>query len=752
MDYSGNVDIKVWAEINGFIEVYDGVGDKNLLTPSENLIFHLQKLNVLNTDYGFCSVFYTERSYIVSYHFYAADKHKILERRDTVISIVIRRGYRIVHPFAVLSQLRKKYEGILSNQSTIKELGFNVLQVLDSWKHDILENIEKDDMQPLINLPGKVINKGYVVCQNMLEIKTYLDYPLRVDFRGFKMMLFLLKNVADNTDFTPLLSNFLHIKVKLIYSRTFAVYFPAYQDAPIANIASLDEELDFQFEKQNCCPIHLQGKYSEHMSDWKILPTDEKTGYIIGLQFEEKEYRYRIDVKFIDLKGGEQKAQSVNTWLSPSSGKILCEDNDYWLVLKGSENEQLSHLEFRSDRDNYRVGKWTLSGNVINITIDEVFLFKVAELKKYIYDKYKFTPEIFLSVKKRWLACNDDRVSLKGAPQDYRIRISGSPDYQEAEFSMGDANLTGIRLIRKPDLSFNFRFKGAIQEWLEASDRRYLILSEVRSDSDIPLEFKLNLSRNMLKMPVSSITKKYCLKAPGFKDKCIVLNEKNTDIEVEMRLIWWRKIQRLCGMALFVGLSFGLFLGYIAGCLWYPMFSDKVIVTEDELEEGGIEELKPVESDASTYSTPVSYYNDSLQNEGDFSTVDDKSSEPSTPVVTSAPVAVEKQMSPKLTKLMEKLKGIEYTNGDIAKAKEQARKEGSLKKNFKFFEEVQFALNVVAIPNVRIASYVKRKLGKCTELSSEQKSAIEKIVEDELVYNSDARSFNTIKEMYEIYK
>ena len=752
-----DIEIKIWANPQGFTELTMNMSSC-IFTKKEKDFFNPDSYDSLAIN-EYYSIFYAKESYVVNYHFlWKTEINPKLDFRGSrqIISVAIPRGYKFGNLtdsastsqqtgiWHIIKDLKRNYENFLREIKDINILPGAVSRKVGDWISHYSQMLTEDDMQPVINLPGKANLRGYVFYKSDEELQQFLEVPVRSGFKGAYIMFFL---PYSQNGYGNILNLFTYFDEPPKFTRTFAVYFPSYQDAPIANIISLDEMLDFLFEKQYCEPIHLTGKYSEHMSDWKITPTDDRTGYRIGLQFQEKECRYKLNVKFIDLKGDEQKALSVNNWLFPSSGMILWEDNDYWLVLKGSENEQLSHIEFRSDRDNYRVGKWTLSGNVINITIDEVFLFKVAELKKYIYDKYKFTPEIFLSVKNQWSACNDDRISLKGTPKDYRIRISESPDYQEAEFLMEDANMTNIRLIKKPDISFNFRFKGAIQEWLEASDRRYLILSEVRSDSDIP-EFKLNLSRNILKMPVSSITKKFCLKAFGFKDKCIILNEKNTDIEIEMQLVWWKKLLGCRLLYLFVG----LLLGYIAGCLWHPVFSDKVIVPENEPEEGGIEKLKPVESDDSTYSTPASYYNDSLQNEGDFSTVDDKSSEPSTPVITPAPVAVEKQMSPELTKLMEKLKGIEYTNGDIAKAKVQAGKEGFLKKNSKFFEEVQFALNVVVVSNKRNAAWVKGKLSKCTELSSEQKSAIGKIVEDELVYNSDTSGFNTIKDMYENYK
>ena len=778
-----DIEIKIWAEINGFMEISDGVGDKSLLMPSELREYNVEGLNNLNSDIGFCSVFYATNSYIVGFHFLSTDKRKLLEHRDTVVAVVIRRGFKLVHLFAALSLLRKKYETVLANQDKskgIRELGFDILQELPSWEEELNSQLEYDRMQPIINLPGTVKAKGYVSCKTSMEISSYLEYPLRTDLKGAQLMLYLPKDMVENSKHKTVLNSFQPVSLELIYHPKFVVYFPAYKEEPIAVISSLDEELNFTFEKQYCTPIELKGRYIDHISDWKIQKTSDNAGYNIGLQFEEQEFRYNVYVLLNNLNRQRVNAKNIESWLVPSIGRIETDGNGCWLILRGAENNSVTQVTFSSNREDYLILNFSFSHNIINLIVEEVFYFDVPGLKREIERKYNFSPKVYYSQNNQQWKPLEMKTPFKGNKQEYKVKILGSEEYDAATFSM-TKDFNSIELKRKPALKLTILFEGEIRKWLETDEKRGILLQtrldskEARSKKkllmdSLRLRFFVNLSNSELELPPFKFAEFY-FEAPGFKTEYKMLSANTNKLILDMQLVWWKKIWKTKLTYALIG----IFVGFGLGVIFHYFFvdapkreqpitpisaidsynnsvdSDDTIEAsnhrEDSNSEGSNLPQQQMESVPSQEQDSVANPKKSMDSEAPNRP---SSHSPSVNQPSESPSTG--KTSYELFALLRKLKGIDYTHGDLSKAKEMAKNEGQFKKHEQLFRDCEFALHVATVGKMRSASFVKRQLRKHPTLHPEQIRAIMKIIEDEDVFNCDTKSYMTIKRMLDAYK
>ena len=753
------IEIKIWANPQGIAEVTRKL-PSIIFTEDEKSMFSPDSYDPFTIP-DFFSIFYARISYVVSYHFYLTGSKMPFRDNRTVLSVAIPRGYVIDNLVDVFTQLKIKYEDLVNQLNDINGLTDALAYMVPQWIDEYSPQLKSDELQPRINIPGTTNAKGYVLWKNSTVLKQYLKAPVRMDFNGASLMLLL--PIGAEQSYAAFLKSFEHVNAEPEYRPKFSVYFPAYKTDAIAVISSLDEELNSTFEKQYCTPIELKGRYINHISDWKIQKTSDNAGFKIGLQFEEQEFRYNVYVLLNNLNRQRVNAKNIESWLVPSIGRIETDGNGCWLILRGAENNSVTQVTFSSNREDYLILNFSFSHNIINLIVEEVFYFDVPGLKREIERKYNFSPKVYYSQNNQQWKPLEMKTPFKGNKQEYKVKLLGNEEYEETLFSMAK-DFNSIEIKRKPGLKLTILFEGEIRKWLEADERRNVTLLEntdadrkPSGNKDVPIELSVNLSNNVLELPPFNGNKQFCFKAPGFKTEYRALGANTNELKIVMELVWWKRIWKVKLTYVLIG----IFLGYILGCLLPLSFlnNSKGEQPDPSNITDTISVSAPVDSSdiETTYgpSSPGVGVNsgesEPLQQsteKGKFQQgtnpqiISGNQDPKETPSSTSTP-----STSPELTALMQKLQGIDYTHGDLAKAKELAKNAGQLKKNEQFFKDCEFALSVATSSTNRSASFVKNQLAKHSTLQPDQITAIKKITEIDDVFNSDNKSYKTIGEM-----
>lgn len=743
-----NIEIKIWANPQGFAEVTRKLPSV-IFTEEEKQLFNPDSYDGLKVN-EYVSVFYAQQAYVVSLHFFVSSKLHFRDER-TILSVIIPRGYKLLNLYDVLTDLKRKYEQMLDERLTdINDLVNTLSQEVPTWMAEYSEEdkLVVDDLQPAINMPGRqTAARGYVAFDGQDALRAFLDAPLRLDFKGASIMLFIPRSVVDDVSSQLNFLGILPVNAEPKYTPKYSMFFPAYQDTPIAIISSLDEELNKRFEKPYCKPIVLIGRYSDHLNEWKIERTPDRTGYTIGLRFEEQEQSIPIQLTFVDLYGRQANPRNVETWLIPSIGTICPSGNGYELVLRG---EQIAiakeEVTFNTNREEFLLSKVSIDNSgSFNIYVEEVFYYDVSLLKETIQRNYGFLPIVYYSDHGNWKRL-DARMPFKGNRKDYKLVIQESDGYKEAIFAM-DKPLNNVRLEEKKGNIVQIEFVGEIRSWLKANEYNAVTVLIDRGLYESQGAVLLNLKDNFLKLPPKAKSPvNYQFKARGFKTKYDTIDPKAKEpVKLNMERVWWTKLLRSRKAIAFAALFIGFFLGF-----YYNKFSLNEMEKELKKKDDIILRLRQQVQDLSHgQDVDVSEYK---QNEDNADPEEGTKSSPGGTDQQQEPtqqVKQEPKPSTELANQLEKLKGIEFTRTDLDNAKKKAEAEGLAEQNKKLFEACEFALGVVS-GRSKSADYVKKRLSD-KSLTTVQKNAILDIISDREVYNSDNKTYATLKAMLDVF-
>lgn len=700
------IEIKIWANPAGFAPVTRQLPSV-IFTEEENKNgFNPDRLDPIKTSEYF-SIYYAQQSYVVSYHFYVTVRkvfppgHDFRDKR-TVLSVAIPRGYSFengaqTNLAVVLGELKNKYEELVNSLSSVNDLT-NALGIKGKeWIAEYSRMLVKDEMQPIINLPGTPRVMGYVVYRTSDELRQFLEAPVRMEFKGASLMLLLPEEAAQQ--YSSLLRSFAYVKAEPKYSPKFSVYFPAFQEVSIAIISSLEESIDKVCEKPECEPIHLKGKYADHMYDWKMQLRSDKTGYTIGLQFSPKIYRYRINLDFVNAQNRREEKKDVDRWLVPSIGRIEYNDYKWWFVVEGEQNKS-TEWKFSLNKPSYQISQIGLKvNNELYIKVDEWNYFDVPELQRVIHSKYHFMPKVFIRDNRGAWQPKEGKYAYKGNPGDNAVMIDESEGYEKQTFPMS-VDFNSIRLKEKSKVTLNVVFTGEILSWLDADDKRMVTVREWKDDEEKKARKKkhkhsheqadqdsqeqpqpdaqeqndqepsqeINLSKNELTFYLFEREKCIRFKAPGFKPlkKTIQRNEQEIILRMKPTLRRSMLTSRLVHMLLC------LIVGYALGCFFHhPWFDTK-----------GHGAVTPAMADTTVVRDTIYLPEEEIED-------DDTDEQPQE--------EEKKQLSDVVdTKALD---GIEFTHQQLSTAMSKAMTAGIYEDNKAYFDDRNFALNVVTGTN-----------------------------------------------------
>lgn len=296
-----NYEIRIWGNTDKFQELTEAKPSAGLLTPKDVGRLGFKRLQAWNAQ-TFYSVFFGQNSYMLCCHFLVGHKTGIkLNHRMTTLAVIVRRGFRLVEALSNLKRTYFLYQNFIEKNTIPDNKAFQttLLKRVDVWEKELADKIVKDPEQMLVNRE-EYENRGYVSYMLEEQLANYLEEPLRIDFKGACQIMFLHNMFVQKFSSVLFDQKFAAVQSTPKYQKKYALYFPDYNPhQPIMLISSLDEFFTHTFERPGYKSIPLSGRFIDHMDDWIITESADKTYYSIGLMFEPDEARNGNSPKWV---------------------------------------------------------------------------------------------------------------------------------------------------------------------------------------------------------------------------------------------------------------------------------------------------------------------------------------------------------------------------------------------------------------------------------------------------------------------
>lgn len=283
-----NHEIRIWGNTDKFRELTEAKPSTGLLTSKDVERLGFKRLQAWNAQ-TFYSVFFGQNSYMLCCHFLVGHKTGIkLNHRMTTLAVIIRRGFRLEEALSELKRTYFFYQSFIEKNTIpdVKVFQATLLKKVDTWEKELSDKIVKDPNQLLVNRE-EYENRGYVSYMLEEQLSNFLEEPLRIDFKGACQIMFLQNMFVQKFSSVLMDQKFVAVHSIPKCQKKYALYFPDYNpQQPILLISSLDEFFTHTFERPGYKPIPLSGRFIDHIDDWKITESADKTFYSIGLVFE----------------------------------------------------------------------------------------------------------------------------------------------------------------------------------------------------------------------------------------------------------------------------------------------------------------------------------------------------------------------------------------------------------------------------------------------------------------------------------
>lgn len=751
-----NLEIKVWGNPAGFVELTKQL-PSIIFTSEEKLAFNPDGYDACKVR-EFFTIYYTAHSYVVTFHFYAQIRELDFRDKRTLLSVAIPRDYKFPNLLTLYEKLRKEYEKLINEQvSDINQVSEIVSRTILQWELILSEQLQPDPLQPIINLPGRNGALGYVLWANESDLKYYLEAPMRTDFIGASVILLVPNDPTQLESNRAFLNNFQFVRANPLYTPKYSLYFPAIQDTAFAIVSSLDEVVDKVFSTPYFEPITLRGRLRDHITDWKISPTSDRTGYNIGLELKKIIKRYKIDVEFRTMLGTSQKVKDACSWLTPSIGHIEEDNSGIWLVLEGLAIARRNEVNITSNREDYFIQRIErLIDGGMKVYVQEVFYFDVPHLKNLIKYHYDFTPSIKINYQGQWEVKND-REPWYGPKDTIRVKIEESDEYEELQFTMAD-DIEQLKLKKKKGLELPVILGRELQRWMEDNPKARVVVRQFlkKDDNNYTLEAGkrkkkweqvIDLDNLVLNLPTSKIKQDYSFEAQGFKRKTITIYPDCTELRLNLKPKLSHKLRPTKVRLLYfiIGLLMGLAI------VWaYHSLPLKEKTTSKTEKQNGQET-----NNSSQNKNTEEFYNGANDTDQTDNIVDEKKQETQEREQQEGRQSVNNNMrfvpqpSEQLVELIAILDGTAFQKSDLDNAKKQADKENLNKQYNQKFEDCQQILNVCEDKKSRSKITFVKNLLDLKTITDQQKNAINLILEYEESYVALTGKYKSLDEIME---
>ena len=750
MSMENNIfEIRIFANLAGFAEIKFGNTD----TLSAGAL----NKDVLDSKRGLFQagtfvVFYDESVYaIVKLVEAPAEAHY----RDSraYVCVAVRRGARLNEAKQVMDRLEEKF---FKWASQYKE---NVAAALSSGKAELEQmvsvNIERDDDQPVYSVSAQ---QAIVSYGKKEELEDLLNHPFREQFAGLRA-LYILSQEKASEKWSELKGSFKAIiDLSYPYQRTYRLCYP---DGQEETITGLEQEVKRICTCSHCASLTFEGKLEDHMEDWKITLNPEKTIYTIGMEFEPEQKKYTVVTK--DEKGNSYKGMIYKASLGIIQGDTL--------TLKGEEidkfESQRSVLTLQGRSDLEIVEQKVLEDRTqIAVTVKQLYKYDASTLwgivESTVGHKQSIsialvnakTDEVMFNFSKKdlsvYLDLPYDQAAYKvGETNKYKactvfLKSDGTPgEYKPEEIKQGILPKASDKQEKKK-LKVTIRIENQELDWEE---KKVQLNLKYRDSSSVEREdiIFINKSSYSFEIP-SDVLIWFTLQAKGYK-KCTfekdyihrdTPKEGNEDvIPVTFKKLPYKKIAVLVLIPVVC-----LLLGFVLGSLTGKKQVEDIDGGHQYVELSEYQELQE------EYAK-LEQENEKLRDEIESLKENSLPQEPRVGDPTEPEIAsTVPKVSEEKKQLIEKLKGIEFTQADIDKFKQMEPLDDEGKKLIKSCKACFSLLNALPVTKDNKVGKDKAK----EQIESEEGFMFTKYKEITIKSHKDAMNMIILNKYSNAYK
>ena len=283
------------------------------------------------------------------------------------IFLSIQYGYRVRQIWHVFEEISHEIEALaVSYQERFDQaLFFNS----DRLNAMVARYVEKDVNQPQYAFPGR--KKSVVSYETPEQLHALLDNPIRPEFKELGQLVILQKADAAKSWISLQHQGYTAITdIKYEYQPFKLVYPDRHEEI----VAGLEQEVDYECKMFGYQPYHFCGKPEDHLGDWLITLSEDKTTYTIGKSLEPltKEYILvcKMDGKTCQMDGKRKPDSSFQT----NIGRIVGNK----LILTGQEIGQTPTLTLESPE--YKIEGQEIADNEVIVNLKRRFYYNVKAL------------------------------------------------------------------------------------------------------------------------------------------------------------------------------------------------------------------------------------------------------------------------------------------------------------------------------------------------------------------------------------
>lgn len=745
-----NFELRIFANIAGFEEIRFGNPD----TLSAGLVNN----DVLDSKRGMFPtgtfvVFYDEAVYAIVKLVEAPAEAKYRDSR-AYICVAVRRGYRLNNAKQVLDKLDEEF---YKQASLSKEDVANALSKGKAELNRLVNDcIEADSDQPVYPVSA---NQAVVSYQSDEELEDILDHPIRKELANFRALYILSQEVAaakwpvlKDSGFSPI-SGLDHP-----YRRTYLLCYPNGEED---TITGLEQEVKRVCTRSHCAPLTFEGKLKDHVEDWKITLNAEKTVYTIGREFEPERKIYTVVAE--DERGnayaGLTYVASVGTFKEGT------------LVLTGKEIEQRPNLALQN-RPDLKIVAQEVVEDALQIVVkiamknqyDVTTLWEIVENTVGHKQDFSITlvntqtgKEVSKFSKKKLSVYSDlpyDQAAYKvGKTKKYQeCMVFLKSDGTLGEFKLQENESVMLpmdpKISEKKMLKVTIRIENPrLRQELDWEEKKVQLDLKYRDSSYVEREdiIFINKSSYSFEIP-SDVLIWFTLQAKGYK-KCTfekdyihrdTPKEGNEDvIPVTFKKLPYKKIAVLVLIPVVC-----LLLGFVLGSLTGKKQVEDIDGGHQYVELSEYQELQEeyakLEQENEKLRDEIKSLKENSLPQGP------RVGDPTEPEITSTVPKVSEEKK----QLIEKLKGIEFTQADIDKFKQMKPLDAEEKKLIKSCKACFSLLNALPVTKDNKVGKDKAK----EQIESEEGFMFTKYKEITIKSHKDAMDMIILKEYSNAYK
>ena len=448
---NNNIQIRIWANYKDFAEVTERI-----------------PLRILPEDYGkrFSPDSFREvlcenyHSFLYMPDAICFNLHTVVHtnrlRDDRVVfTLAVKRGYQLEqNPAEILTTIRKNFIEFINDRTIFYEpdnvngIEGYIVPYIGEWEDAI--SVVENKTQILLNQSINNKNIAFVAYDNYETFSSYFQQPTRLEYKGYELVFivpFDSSAAFEGRQFTKIL-------LSAAYQPRFDVFLTSYSTtSPVATIASTRDRIEVKKEKRYYKPLDLIGSLEDNWMQWKVKRHSDGIGFDLDIPFAAESKTYRLDFNKLPNPFDVVRFE----WGTPNTSSSE-------LIVVGDElGKAINTSLVQSKTERYQITNVTVVGDTISIKWTERIKYSVAELSDYVYNKYKFTPDIAISYQGRQIS-NDlhGRLWWEGNKEDYKITVfDKSGRYEKADFTMGTL-LSSISLVKASGIKIKFQWSDDI--------------------------------------------------------------------------------------------------------------------------------------------------------------------------------------------------------------------------------------------------------------------------------------------------